>query len=218
MKFSFLPLLALLLALVSCESNLDTNYPVNTGVSGVGAVRGANDIVQVGDKLEIYVLEDETFNGIYTVRDGGHIIFPKVGRVQVAGKSLAEAELTIKQAFEGPAQLFKTANIILERHGARAQASGPNVVRVYLNGAVTRPGPLAVPYIDSLRPTAYQAVVHGGGVEDFANLKRAYIVRNTGSGQQRIELNLADIGKGDSIDMPIEDGDIIVIPQKKFLF
>lgn len=173
----------------------------------------ANDVIEVGDKLEVYVLEDESFNGIYTVRDGGHIIFPKVGRVEVAGKTLSAAETTIKAVFEHD-QLRK-ATIILERHGVKAQAEqGQQVVTIYLSGQVQHPGPVNVPYIDGLQPTAYQAMVQGGGAMDFAKLSKCYIMRNTGAGRKRIDVNLADVGKGKSQDVPIQNGDILVIPAK----
>lgn len=221
MKFSYIPLFAVL-ALAGCSNGSDNlgNVPsIGGSAPSVTQNLGASDIVSVGDKLEIYVLEDETFNGIYTVRDGGHIIFPKVGRVEVAGKSLNMVEATVKAAFEGPAQQLRKATIIVERHGARREvAQGPQVATIYLSGQVNRPGALAVPYIDGQQPTVYQAIVHGGGTADFAKLSKTYVIRNSPAGRQRIDVNLDKVGSGDAQDISIQNGDIIVVPQKGFLF
>lgn len=214
MKFAIIPLLFLgLLAGCSSDSTIPANFPVPSQ-GGVAGDPTAGDIVQVGDKLEIYVLEDESFNGIYTVRDGGHIIFPRVGRVQVAGKSLSAAEAEIKATFQ--VNILRTATVILERHGSRKESgpTGPTAVTVYLSGQVENPGPIAVPYINGMPPTAYQAIVHGGGALPFAKLSKTYLIRNTGTGRQRIDLNLSDVGKGKSQDVPIQPGDILVVPAK----
>jgi protein involved in polysaccharide export with SLBB domain len=211
MKFAILPLLLLGLVLTGCASK-EVDLPEYVTVPPTGPNFGS-DIVTVGDKLEIYILEDESFNGIYTVRDGGHVIFPKVGRVLVTGMNLAQAEAAIRKAFE--ANQLRIATVILERHGSKRQ-DGPSIpnVTVYLSGVVNRPGPLEVPFIAGQPPTAYQALVHGGGPGEWANLSGAYVVRNVGGVRKRINVDLKDVGKGKDQDVPIQSGDIIVVPQR----
>ncbi len=219
-KFVFRFVLALgLIGLgAACSSQQDLmDYSAYPPPTGMGSDRAA-DIVRAGDRLEIYVLEDESFNGIYLVRDGGHVIFPRVGRVEMAGKGLSEAEAAIKAAFEGPGQQLKQATVIVERHSAAPTAEGPRGVQVYLNGAVNNRGAVMVPYINDMRPTAYQAIVHAGGFSDWANRKRVHVIRREGGRNTRIELDMRNVGTGAGSDLPLREGDIIVVPEKTFGF
>jgi polysaccharide export outer membrane protein len=174
-------------------------------------------VIRAGDLLEVYILEDENFNGIYRVRDGGHVIFPKVGRVQVVGKTLRQAEQAIKASFEGPAQQLKTASVIVERHEQAPTEEGPNGLTVYLSGDVVQTGPVSVPFINNMRPTAYQAIVHSGGFGPWANRKRVSVVRRGASGQDKFELDMRELGVAGS-DMPLREGDMIIVPRKSFGF
>ncbi len=177
----------------------------------------ANSIVQVGDRVEVYILEDESFNGAYLVRDGGHIIFPKVGRVMVSGKSLPEAELAVKNAFES--DQLRTATVIMERFGERRQMVGKTSVNVFLSGALAQNGQVTIPYVNGRAPTVYQAVLYGGGFAQFANQKRASVLRQSPGGPPTsIPINLADVARGKAEDVPLREGDIIIVPQKAFGF
>ena len=62
-----------------------------------------NALIKPGENLEISVDEDQSFNGIYQVRRGGYIIMPQVGRIAVAGKTLADAGAAVKRALQGRA-------------------------------------------------------------------------------------------------------------------
>jgi polysaccharide export outer membrane protein len=78
--------------------------------------------------------------------------------------------------------------------------------RYYMDGMIARPGeyPLAVP------TTILQAISRAGGVQEFANKKRIYVLR----GDKRIYFNLSDVFKGKHMEQNIllEPDDHIVIP------
>jgi len=60
---------------------------------------GSEDrLILPGDDLEVLVVEDASFNGTYKVRRGGYIIVPAVGRVQVAGMTMNDAETAVRKA------------------------------------------------------------------------------------------------------------------------
>jgi protein involved in polysaccharide export with SLBB domain len=210
----------LFLALAACGPQQElASYPdagigVPTGTDSIGMGR---QVIRTGDLLEIYVLEDENFNGIYRVRDGGHVIFPKVGRVEVAGKTLAGAEAAIKASFEGPAQQLQTASVIVERHEAPAAPDAPQGITVLLSGDVGQTGAVTVPFINDMRPTAYQAIVHAGGFGPWANRKRVSVVRRGNGGQEKFELDMREVGVAGS-DMPLREGDMIIVPRRGFGF
>jgi protein involved in polysaccharide export with SLBB domain len=94
-----------------------------------------------GDRLEVTVREDQTFNGVYDVREGGHIMVNRIGRVHVSGLTLTEAEEKIRKSLQST-QLTK-ASVLIDRLG-RAPRMDPRVegdkVIIYLAGAVNRPG------------------------------------------------------------------------------
>ena len=67
----------------ACTSSLsDVNnraaWPLTDTSSRAGSYR-----LQIGDEIEVFVLEDTSFNGVFTVRPSGDIIMPKVGRISL---------------------------------------------------------------------------------------------------------------------------------------
>ena len=59
------------------------------------------DLIVPGDDVEIFVVEDPSFNGRYQVRRGGYIILPAVGRIPVAGKTMSGAEGEVRKGAGG---------------------------------------------------------------------------------------------------------------------
>lgn len=56
--------------------------------------------IQVGDKLSVVVAEDENLSGEYTVLDDGSITGVGFGRIVVAGKSVEEARILIRNGLK----------------------------------------------------------------------------------------------------------------------
>src|SRR6202012_290541 len=80
--------------------------------------------------------------------------------------------------------------------------------RIFTVGEVNKVGPVM------LTPgmTPLQAIVSAGGLTQFANSKRIYILRNTGGKQQKIPFNYKQALKGDSQGISLIPGDTIVVP------
>jgi protein involved in polysaccharide export with SLBB domain len=174
-----------------------------------------------GDRLEVTVREDQTFNGVYDVREGGHIMVNRIGRVQVSGLTLTEAEEKIRKSLQST-QLTK-ASVLIDRLG-RAPRMDPRVegdkVIIYLAGAVNRPGQhvLTLPPGQADNMGLYEAILITGGFGDFADLKKAYISRPCGANmRQKIPVNFKAIIDGTSPDPTIGNGDVITIPTRKLL-
>jgi len=174
-----------------------------------------------GDRLEVTVREDQTFNGVYDVREGGHIMVNRIGRVHVSGLTLTEAEEKIRKSLQST-QLTK-ASVLIDRLG-RAPRMDPRVegdkVIIYLAGAVNRPGQhvLTLPPGQADNMGLYEAILITGGFGDFADLKKAYISRPCGANmRQKIPVNFKAIIDGTSPDPTIGNGDVITIPTRKLL-
>ncbi len=184
--------------------------------------------VKTGDTLELFVEEDDAFNGTYPVREQGDIIIPSVGRIQVAGLSLGSAGSRIKTELE--ARHLKSATVILDRVGRAAveqqsvaarpaAAPVPAKMSIYMNGKVNRPGQHRVTVPVSGRVGAYEAILMAGGISRFGDAGRVYILRNDSEGKKhKIPVNILNIEKGLEVDPPIGDGDIVVVPEKVFGF
>jgi protein involved in polysaccharide export with SLBB domain len=88
---------------------------------------------------------------------------------------------------------------------------------VYVTGRVLNPGILPLRKEEEI--TVYSAVLRSGGFERFANLKKAYILRDEGDGVKvRMNVNLKNVEVGKAADLVLQSGDIVVIPEKFFSF
>jgi protein involved in polysaccharide export with SLBB domain len=215
MRSLLLTLTASLLVLINagCETSSSNSARQFPGAASRPGASGG--VIQQGDTLEVYVLEDEGFNGRYLVRSGGHIIFPRVGRVHVAGATLAGAEASIKHAFE--TNQLKTATVIVERNAAAAPAGGGIVVTV--SGDVEEPGRKQVSGVSGRPPMLYESVLASAGLSRWANLKSVIVSRTGPNGSlERLSVDAKAISLGKIPDLPLQDGDLIHVTQRSFGF
>ncbi|HCN29344.1 MAG TPA: hypothetical protein DIT64_11450 [Verrucomicrobiales bacterium] len=177
-----------------------------------------------GDTLELFVKEDVTLNGSYQVREGGYIVIPRAGRIQVAGLDRNMAEARVKEILE-KTQLA-VATVLVERTskfpvsapGTTPIAAMPKVM-VFITGAVPRSGVHHIP-VNGTRPIgAYEALLITGGTGKFAREDRVEIYRTDAQGKrQRAVFDLKAVRQGAAEDPPIGEGDIIHVPEKVFGF
>ena len=82
--------------------------------------------------------------------------------------------------------------------------------RVYVTGAVVRPGP--VEYLSSEGITVLQAITAAGGPTERANFGSVSISRRLPDGSaERIKVNANKIQRGKAADLPLERNDTIVV-------
>lgn len=208
------------LGLTSCSSR--------TGGDQIEAPmeRRGNDIgtagykTGIGDAIDIFVLEDSSFNGLYVVRPSGDIILPKAGRIQVLNMNLGELENSVKKVLESTQLTQATVIADPVRRGAGDGKTVMAGLTIYLAGpGVLRSGRALVPFVGDAQVTAFQAITDAGGFAAFANKKRSYLLRKDRSGRsQRLPIDFTKIEKGMSPDPTLQDGDTIVVPQKLFGF
>jgi protein involved in polysaccharide export with SLBB domain len=145
----------------------------------------------------------------------------RLGRVQVSGLTLGEAEDKIRKALLG-SQLTK-ATVLIDRVG-RVPRADPRIegdkIIVYLAGAVNRPGQhvLTLPPGQTGSMGLYECLLITGGFHDYADLKKTSISRpSRGNFRQNIPVNLKAIMDGTSPDVPVGNGDVINLPPRKLL-
>jgi protein involved in polysaccharide export with SLBB domain len=65
--------------------------------------------------------------------------------------------------------------------------------------------------------TAYEALLIAGGPTPFADQRRAYILRKTTNGQRgRIPVDFKALSRAEATDIPIQQGDVIFLPERRF--
>ena len=170
--------------------------------------------LQAGDLVDVFVLEDSSFNGSFAIRPSGDIIMPKVGRVTLQGLSLTEAEGKIRATLQ--ANQLKQASVIVDPGTRGAPEGGAGGLTLRLSGEFNQTGRATVRPLGDTPVSAYQAVVDSGGFKPFANKRKGYILRGTPSGTIRIDVNFEAIELGKADDPSLQEGDCIVVPKKVF--
>ena len=173
--------------------------------------------IAVGDRLELFVEEDDSFNGIYSVRENGDVIVPRVGRIKVVDISPSAAERRIASALEGP-QLLK-ATVMVDRLVSEGRGIGEEVpeqvTSIYLTGKVEKVGMHRIPSRSGSVLGAYEALLIAGGISRFGDDRKSYILRNGSDGKRhRIPLDIRAISAGEIADIPVQEGDIISVPER----
>ena len=173
--------------------------------------------VQPGDTLTIEVLEDGSLNRAVQVLPDGRFNFPFAGSVQAAGRSAGEIEnavtLAIQSNFANPPTVFvgvRPREVLPQTALSGADGLGINV---YFVGEVNNPGLIAV----QPGTTLLQAVAISGGVSRFAAIKRIQLRRTDAQGVQRVTfLNYKALADGAvTTDIELEDGDVILVPERR---
>ncbi len=127
------------------------------------------------------------------------ISLPLIGDIKAAGKT--------------PMQLAKDIEEQLKKY-----VQDPNVTvflnqmnskRVFLMGEVGKKGPILM----TPGMTLLEAIGTAGGLTEFANAKKIYILRVVGGKQQKIPVQYKQALKGDlSLNLTLISGDTIVVP------
>lgn len=165
-------------------------------------------VILPGETLQLFVLEDETFNGLYQVRQGGYVVLPRVGRVPVVGKDMGGVERSIKEALE--ATQLRQATVMVER--ARGVYAETTTDVIYLAGEFQTPGPMKIP--EGFSPTIVTVILRSGGLTPVSDLTRVKLLRLEHGRALVEEVNVQAIldGTGLQSDLALNAGDIVVVP------
>lgn len=167
-------------------------------VARVAAQNPQDYVLTAGDSVDVSVFGEPNLSRTVTVRPDGKITLPLIGDIDAAGSTppqLADRIATALKAYLKSPQVSVTV-------------AGFQQSRVYLVGAVTRPGP-----VDIQRGwTVFEVFAVAGGVTPRAALRRATLTRRTTGQTFTLDLDRLLI-KGDrTADLLVEAGDIIMVP------
>ena len=167
------------------------------------AGNSANDDYLIGnsDVLEINVWQEKELTESVPVRSDGKISMPLIGEVQASGRT--------------PTQLKEEITAKL-----RAYLTAPDVTVVVLQmnsrkfnilGRVMKPGSYSL----SATTTVLDAIAEAGGFQDFAKIKKIYILRRDDKGRaSHIPFNYKDViqGKHPEENIALLPNDSVVVP------
>ncbi len=164
------------------------------GASSSTYVIGASDV------LTVTVWREPTLSGSNLVRPDGMISLPLLGDVRASGLTPLELADQIAQKLKKFYQDPQVSVVVTQIHSKM----------VFLLGEVNKKGPVEI----TPGMTLLEAISSAGGLTDFANSRKMYILRNQEKGSQlRIPIHYKDALKGDAnANIALKPGDTIVVP------
>lgn len=158
----------------------------------------AHYIIGPEDTLQVTVWKEPTLSGTVPVRPDGMISLVLLGDLRAAGMTPMQLSADITQRLKKYIQDPSVSVVVLS----------VNSQRIFVIGEVGHVG--AIPLTAGMSPL--QAIAAAGGLTPFANSKHIYILRGTGTNQQKIPFNYKNALKGESKqDVSLKPGDTIVV-------
>ena len=157
-------------------------------------------VIGESDTISVSVWKEPDLSiGGTLVRPDGMISMPLLGDVKASGKT------PLKLAAEIAGKLAK----YVQEPNVMVVLGANNSKNVYMMGEIGRMGPLSM----TRDMTLLQAIAGAGGLSEFANKKKIYILRTEGGKQQKIPVQYKQALRGDSsLDLKLKPGDTIVVP------
>jgi polysaccharide export outer membrane protein len=155
-------------------------------------------VIGADDSLQISVWKDATLSATVPVRPDGMISLNLVGDLRAAGLTPMALSADITQRLKKYIQDPVVTVVVL----------GVNSQRIFTVGEVGHVGPIMM----TPGMTVLQAIVSSGGLTQFANSKRIYILRTVAGKQEKIPFNYKQALKGENQGASLLPGDTIVVP------
>jgi polysaccharide export outer membrane protein len=170
-------------------------------------------LIRPGDVLRVEVLEDPGLNRSTLVLPDGRISFPLAGGVAAGGRTLeqVQADLAAKLGanFATTPNVFISLEQLSEPRAASGASLGPATIEVFVMGEAASPGRLDV----KRGTTLLQAFAQMGGFSPFAATKRVQLHR---AGKiTTLSYDAIERGTSTAGSTVLQDGDVIVVPQRK---
>jgi polysaccharide export outer membrane protein len=176
-----------------------TTTTTTTTSADASSPAGPAYVIGPEDVLHIAVWKEADLTATLPVRPDGKISLPLLDDVQAAGLT--------------PKELANSVTEKLKKYIADPRVTvvvtAINSKRIYLVGEVLHSG--ATPMLPNM--TVLQAL-SSAGLNQFANTKRIYVLRNANGKQEKLPVNYRKLVKGEQIEQNyvLQPGDTIVVP------
>jgi polysaccharide export outer membrane protein len=169
-------------------------------------------LIQPGDVLRVEVLEDPGLNRNTLVLPDGRISFPLAGGVPAAGRTIEQVQADLAARIASNFAITPSIFISLDQVAAPRAAAGtgaPATIELFVLGEAANSGKLDV----KRGTTLLQAFAQMGGFSPFAATKRVQLHR---AGQiTTFNYDAIERGTSNAGATVLQDGDVIVVPQRK---
>jgi polysaccharide export outer membrane protein len=202
--FKRLPILAFVLAAVVSPIHAQQTAGSTTAPVADATPKSATDdpnyIIGPQDTLDVSVWKEPELTRTVPVRPDGKISLPLLNDVQAAG--LTPSQL-MSQITTGLSKYMNSPQVTVIVTAVSSQ-------RIYILGEVSRPGA----YVMIPGMTVLQALSNGGGLTQFANRSKIYVLRQENGKQVHLLFNYKDVlsGKRNDENIMLKSGDTIVVP------
>ena len=185
----------------SKESNSNQKPEAETKPPAAAAAPAVTDQeYRIGpqDVLQIDVWKEPEITRTIPVRPDGKISLPLLHDVQAAGLTAMQLAVNIR---DGLTKYLNSPQVTVT-------VTQINSRRVFVTGEINKSG--ALPLLPGM--TVLQALASSGGFTQFAKEKGIYILRTENGKQAKLPYNYKDVLKGTKEDVPLQAGDVIVVP------
>jgi polysaccharide export outer membrane protein len=186
---------------VQITQTASTRQPADRPEGVNPPAKGGKDyVIGPDDVLDVNVWKEQELTRSLQVRPDGKISMPLLGDVQAAGMTPGQLAQNVSEKLKK----FLTApqvTVILTQINSQ---------RVYVMGEVTRPG--AYPVLPGM--TILQAISSAGGLTQFANSKKIFLMRDENHIQTKYPFSYKEVldGRKAEENLPVKAGDTIVVP------
>jgi polysaccharide export outer membrane protein len=163
-------------------------------------------VIGPGDTVQVFVWRNPELTATVPVRPDGKISTPLVEDMVAVGKNPSHLARDIEKVLSEYVRSPTVNVIVTQPLGALGQ--------VQVIGQVVRPGSL--PFRAGMK--VLDALLAVGGVTAFAAPNRTKVERTAQNQKQEIKIKLENLlNKGDlSQNLPLQPGDVIVVPESRF--
>ncbi len=190
----------------SSGSPNNQNYSSSSnGSSGIGIVVGENYILKPSDVISVEVYQEGDLEKSVRVEGDGSVALALIGKVKVAGMTVAEAQSLITD-------LYNRDYIVDPQVSLLVVQFSPKIIHIL--GSVNSPGVVEIPPDRDLSLT--EAIAGVRGVSRLGNPKSVTIKRVDSDGRARqMEVNFSRIVSDPNVkDIILQEGDTVWVPER----
>jgi polysaccharide biosynthesis/export protein len=169
-----------------------------------------------GDTLNISVMQDPKLDRSVTVDPNGQIAFPLAGHITASGLTPQRLERVLKSRLRKNYKDDDLEVTVALTSAARADIPEDDLKpKIFITGEVLRPGSYAIRQATTL----VQALSVAGGLGPFAAKRRIQIHRGSGAEEQIYQFDYKAYEGGQNLEanIPLQAGDIIIVPERGIL-
>jgi polysaccharide export outer membrane protein len=158
--------------------------------------------INAGDVLLVFVWNEKDLSQEVLVRPDGLISLPLAGQIQAGGLGVDEVEKNITAAL---------TKYMKDQPSVTVAVKETRGYSIFVLGKVNRPGQFMI----NQRTDIMQALALAGGLNSFAAENNINVLRREKDGSQKsLRFRYSDVKAGENLqtNIPLESGDIVVVP------